>query len=650
MTCDPVAPMVPLLDASTADALSQVIFAQDDFDQVHEPWRQLISGPLFRYRSGLSEEERTALSYERLRAANALLEHPLALAADSVRLAGAHEWIAMADPTCASLLSLHQNLYLGSLVEADKQPARTMDDSTGVFMATEVGCGNDAASLRTTATWDPTSRTFDLHTPHAVAQKFMPNSSGTGGAKTAVVAARLLADATDHGVLLFHVPLTFPDGSPHPGIRIRRLPERAGSALDHCVTAFDHVQLPAHALLEGEQGRLADDGTFTSSISNPRARFLHSIRRVTPGRLSMAACSIGVARSALHIATLYAHHRYVAGRPDRVPIAAHRTHAERLVTRIAQTYAMTFLHRQNVRAWATCTPHNRDRTERDIALAKAWLTWTARETVIEARERCGAQGMIPFNGLSGLAEALDGAVSAEGDNLPVMAKAGSELLFEHPTPPLPAGSWDPSLTSLSDLRQLLTLVEALTAARARAGFHDDHGEHPRGLARWNRASLPAVEAAELYTLVQAADAFAHATQACPHPGARTLLTEMARLFLLQQLQPHTGTLQAQGYLSGTAVLAIPHAIEDCLDALSPHMLTLTHAFAVPEGYLASVPIAHATYQHAYDFDEAPWHAGTDGPDTSCARPWSLAVLRVATAVPPATESTTNGSTPDIHAA
>ncbi|WP_261958268.1 hypothetical protein [Streptomyces nigrescens] len=94
-----------------------------------------------------------------------------------------------------------------------------------------------------------------------------------------------------------------------------------------------------------------------------------------------------------------------------MPIAA------RLIAHLATTYAMTFLHRQTF--YAICDDHDRQHIERTVALTRTFTTWQACDIVTEARERCGAHAMFPYNGIAGLAPALDGAITAEGDNLPI---------------------------------------------------------------------------------------------------------------------------------------------------------------------------------------------------------------------------------------
>jgi acyl-CoA oxidase len=79
--------------------------------------------------------------------------------------------------------------------------------------------------METVAVLDRASGGFHLHTPTPGARKFMPNTSRTGGPKTAVVAARLIGDGEDQGVFLFLTPLSDHTGR-LPGVTVRRLPER----------------------------------------------------------------------------------------------------------------------------------------------------------------------------------------------------------------------------------------------------------------------------------------------------------------------------------------------------------------------------------------------------------------------------------------
>jgi acyl-CoA oxidase len=213
-----------------------------------------------------------------------------------------------------------------------------------------------------------------------------------------------------------------------PGVSVTPLPHRIGSPVDHCGTVFDRVRLPRTALVQGPHVRLRPDGTVDSAVGSARRRFLHAIDRVTAGRLCMSASATGAARTAL--AVRYAQVRTVTGPAGLpVPLSAYRSHHGRLLRCVADAYAMAFLHRAVTERRMTHLEPERAGAARLVAVAKGWITWRARDIVIESRERCGARALFPVNGLADYLGNIEGAITAEGDNLAVWAKAGAEMIF-----------------------------------------------------------------------------------------------------------------------------------------------------------------------------------------------------------------------------
>ncbi|MFF5499788.1 acyl-CoA dehydrogenase [Streptomyces aquilus] len=548
-----------------------------------------------------------ALSYERLRLINGTVDSPTALARDPQLLASLHEWTGVVDGALGTLAGIHYNLFLGSLLDHDDSERRQLGEftsmrRTGTFLCTEMDYGNDAAALRTTCELDRTTNEFVLHTPTPGAGKFMPNTSLIGGPKSGVVAARLLVDGQDQGVFLFLTPLTDENG-PRPGVSIRPLPERVGSPVDHCLTTFDRVRLPREALLEGDHGRLTADAGLDSSLGNPRKRFLHSIQRVTWGKLCMSGAAVGVSRAALAIAVRRAHLRTISGPKvgTRVPLAAHRTHHSRLLRGVASTYAMTFLQRAVAARAVDHTEAEREEVERLIAIAKGWITWESREVAIECRERCGAAGLFPLNMLADITQNLEGTITAEGDNLVVWSKAAAEMVFGHQADQgaLPSAPLEQQpLTDLSFLRGLLAKVEQLWQVRARAALRGGPSGNP--LARWNVASNAGIEMVRAHARLQAADAFIAVIERTAEPGARSLLEDLCRLFLLQELTPHTGDLLAEGWMAPTHVRELPVAVDLLMERLAPELPVLVEAFDLPEAFLARIPLANAGHSLLLD--------------------------------------------------
>ncbi|MFE8013933.1 acyl-CoA dehydrogenase [Streptomyces antibioticus] len=585
---------------SHADLTEALFQDGPDGPYVHGHWRKVVSAELFRHRPLSSVQERWQHAYDRLHAVNEQLPvSPESFIADPRGLAALHEWTAVVDGATATVAGIHFNLFLGSVLDDEVSQARDLEKfwsmaRVGTFLCTERAHGNDAAALETVARYDRGRDEFVLHTPDDGAQKYMPNTSPVGGPKTAVVAARMLVDDVDQGVFLFLTPLSDRHGT-LPGITVTMLPERIGSPVDHCVTRFDRVRLPRTALLQGPHGRLLPDGAFTSAVGSPRKRFLHAIRRVTAGKLCMSASALGGCRAALATAVRYAHVRHISGpvAGQRVPLAAHRSHHGRLLERVAMAYAMTFLHRAVTERWLTHRPDERADAERLVAVAKGWITWKARDITTECRERCGAPGLFPVNGLAEYSANADGAITAEGDNLAIWCKAGAEMIFGHElAPQAPEATGLESVTDLAFLRGTVATAERHWHSAARRDLRS--GRSADGLGRWNNASDAALALVEAFAVGQAADAFIAACAGAADPSARAALESLCALFLLGEVEARGGLLLARKALTAPHIGALTQARGELVAGLAPLLASLTDAFDVPEEHLDALPMLAAS--------------------------------------------------------
>ncbi|MFJ4500916.1 acyl-CoA dehydrogenase [Streptomyces sp. NPDC088864] len=628
MTTTLVSPGASKTGAEPLDRPLTSVLLGADARREHGFWRRLVATDPFRLppgpEAGGTPEERLVRAYARLRTLNDALDSAARPAGDVRALAALHEWLAPVDPALATIAGIHYNLFLGSLLDHGADDPRDLSDflelrRTGTFLCTEVAHGNDAAAVETTATHDPVRDGFVLHTPHGGAQKFMPNTGRAGGPKSGLVAARLVADGTDHGVFLFLVPLTDAVG-PLPGVRVRRLPARMGSPVDHCLTSFDRVFLARDALLSGPQGRIGDDGVFHSAVEGRRRRFLASIARVVPGRICMSASAVGSARATLAVAVRYGGHRHVTADRGtrRLPVIAYRSHHGPLAEAMATVFAMSLLHRRVLDRWeaaATAPEPEREAAERLVDIAKGWITWQARAVIVESRERCGAQGLLETNGMAALVTGVEGAITAEGDNLAVHARAAAALLAaamaagpaREPAAPPPG---DPG-----DLRDLRFLARLLGRAEdiwfARAGARTGRVAPGDPLERWNAAAGPALRGVEAHACRLAAEAYADAVEALPPGPGRDRLDELARLFALGRVARESGNLLATGHLSAGQAESLTDRTEEMIAAVAPHLPELADSFAFPEEMLADWPIAGARYADVYDDPEAHWHTGEE---------------------------------------
>jgi acyl-CoA oxidase len=236
--------------------------------------------------------------------------------------------------------------------------------------------------------------------------------------------------------------------------------------------------------------------------------------------------------------------------------------------------------------------------ERLVAIAKAWITWQGRTIAVECRERCGAQGLFPFNGIAELPDHYTSGITAEGDNLAVWVKAAGELLgLDPPRPAAPA----PERRRLDDpefLQALLGDIEYIWHHRARSRWLQASSTTP--LRRWNAAAGPALEMTGAHARRHAAEALLSAATRSGHRQARNLLLRVHRLFVLRHLARHSGDLLADARITADHVRELPEATEAVMAELAPHALTLVDALAVSPKVLDRYPIARTDFLTAFD--------------------------------------------------
>lgn len=174
---------------------------------------------------------------------------------------------------------------LGTDRHHDRYLARIMDlQLPGCFAMTETGHGSDVQRLRTTATYDPATEEFVVHTPHEAARKeYIGNAARDG--RMAVVFAQLITRGDRHGVHALLVPIRDERGNPLPGVHIEDCGRKAGlNGVDNGRLTFDHVRVPREALLN-RYGDVEPDGTYASPIANESKRFFTMLGTLIRGRI-----------------------------------------------------------------------------------------------------------------------------------------------------------------------------------------------------------------------------------------------------------------------------------------------------------------------------------------------------------------------------
>ncbi|KAF7336927.1 hypothetical protein MVEN_02129100 [Mycena venus] len=391
------------------------------------PTASLVEKPLFHpLRANASVEERVRRSY--LRAREIIQAYHLTV--DDILTTSENFWGVHTDPiltldgSAGTLVTIQVNLFAGTVARyASTRPdlQAVLQDALqfkviGQFCLTEVGHGLDAMNIETTATMLPDG-SFELNTPNDQAAKFMPPTNPAGIRCMAVVFARTTIFGEDRGIKSFLVELN--DGREMcTGVVSKMLPPRGCTEpLNHCITYFRRVRLPARALL----GSPAKPKDF-------RLGFFSRIFRVAVGTLAIGGMGLPALQVATTICAQYSQRRNVTDKDGvKQPIMIFRTQHTPIAIALAQAYVMKAFHQVATAIFSNTTDV---RIRHGVGtILKVVMINHAQRSLLELAERCGAQGVFDINQLSSMHKSLQGVSIAEGDSLVLSIRLATEILL-----------------------------------------------------------------------------------------------------------------------------------------------------------------------------------------------------------------------------
>ncbi|MCC2028735.1 acyl-CoA dehydrogenase family protein [Microbacterium sp. YMB-B2] len=567
---------------------------------------------------------------------------------NGANIAGFEELVA-ADPSLQIKAGVQWGLFgsavlqLGTQEHHDKWLPGIMDLSIpGAFAMTEIGHGSDVAAAATTATFDPETDEFVIHTPFRAATKeYLGNAALHGVAAT--VFAQLITNGVNHGVHCFYVPLRGEDGNDLPGISREDDGLKGGlNGIDNGRLAFDNVRVPRTNLLN-KYGDVDENGVYTSPIDSPGRRFFTMLGTLVQGRVSLDGAASWGSALGLHIAITYATQRRQFDGADgqEVVLLDYGKHQRRLLPRLATTYAQIFAHDEflqkfdGVFSGRTDTPDDREDLETLAAALKPLSTWHALDTLQEAREACGGSGYMFENRLVGLRQDLDIYVTFEGDNNILLQLVGKRLLTDFASQfkdkdAAALAKYAVGQTAgkvfhgaglrrfgqaIADFGQVARSVEnglraeqqhELLADRVQQMVADIAGRlRPAGKDRvlgeklFNENQADLIEAARAHGELLQWEAFTDAVNSIPDEGTRQVLTWLRDLFGLQLIEKHLAWHIINGRLSTQRAAAVSSYIDRLCLRLRPHALDLVNAFGYEPEHVRA-PIASGIEQQRQD--------------------------------------------------
>lgn len=484
----------------------------------------------------------------------------------------------------------------------------------GCFAMTETGHGSNVRGLETTATYDPETDEFVVHSPHRAAGKEYIGNALHG--RIASVFAQLIVGGENHGVHAVVVPLRDKTGKELPGIEIQDNGYKLGlNGVDNGRIWFDQVRVPRTNLLN-RFGDVDAQGRYHSPIENPSRRFFTMLGTLVGGRVCVPRAGLSATKSALTIAIRYGLKRRQFSptftEPETI-LLDYPSHQRRLMPLLAKAYALNF-------GLTYLTKRYLEHDEQDIreietlaAGMKAYATWYTTECIQECREACGGKGYLAENRFSDLKADTDIFTTFEGDNTVLMQLVAKGVLSEFRKEfheegnlallrylgnrlstaisernPFTIRNTDPEHLrnpefQLSAFRYREGQILHSLTQRMRALIRSGYSAYDAGLRCQNHMLNLANAFVERVILEQ----FILVTRSTKEKALHRILKLVLDLFALHTIESRKGWYLEQEYLAPVKAKAIRREVDSLCKEVRQDAAGLVDAFAIPDELLSA---------------------------------------------------------------
>ncbi|CAB4002270.1 peroxisomal acyl-coenzyme A oxidase 1 isoform X2, partial [Paramuricea clavata] len=487
----------------------------------------------------------------------------------------------------------------------------------GTYAQTEMGHGTFVRGLETTATYNPETETFVMHSPTLTATKWWPG--GLAHTSThAIIMARLITGGKDYGIHAFLVQIrSLEDHSVLPGIKVGSIgPKMSYDVVDNGFLNFNKVHIPRQNMLMkysqvsrvGEYSRLKRDSEKLTYISMVATRAFIAFN--TARELSKA-CTIAIRYSAVRRQSKLDESK------SELQVLDYKTQQYALLPVLATSYAFWFTAFEITKLYFRVQMEindgnlsNAQELHATSAGIKAFTTQNAATGVETCRFRCGGHGFSMSSGLPTIyGDHVAPSCTYEGDNIVMLlqtarylVKCCSRLASGQPvtTPTaayLTAVAKETACVASSpqDFRNPEILVRAYKHRAARLVLavsrklqqNTSKGVSP-GDAR-NICSVELVRAAQAHCHQFVVEQFANVIQNESFSATlRPVMEAMFRLYCVHGIVEQAKDFLEDGYMNGEQVNMANDVLMELLDEIRPNAIGLVDAFDYSDYCLNSV--------------------------------------------------------------
>nr|GMD98265.1 peroxisomal acyl-coenzyme A oxidase 1-like [Ipomoea batatas] len=485
----------------------------------------------------------------------------------------------------------------------------------GCYAQTELGHGSNVQGLETTATFDPQTDEFIIHSPTLTSSKWWPGGLGKI-ATHGVVYARLITEGKDHGVHGFIVQLrSLEDHKPLPGITVGDVGMKFGNGayntMDNGVLRFDHVRIPRDQMLM-RVSQVTREGKYVQS-NIPRQILYGTMVFVRQTIVSDASSALS---RAVCIATRYSAVRRQFGSQDggqETQVIDYKTQQSRLFPLLASAYAFRFVGEwlkwlytdvtQKLQAGDFSTLPE---VHACTAGLKSLTTSATADGIEECRKLCGGHGYLCSSGLPELFAVYVPACTYEGDNVVLLLQVARFLVKtvsqlgsgKQPVGTIAyMGRIEHLMQCRSNVQQAedwlkpSAVLEAFEARAARMSIScaRNVGKFANPEDGFAELSADLVEAAVAHCQLIVVSKFIEKLQQdIPGKGVRQQLEALCSVYALFLLHKHQGDFLATGYITPKQASLANDQLRALYTQVRPNAIALVDAFNYTDHFLGSI--------------------------------------------------------------
>ncbi|XP_061385814.1 probable peroxisomal acyl-coenzyme A oxidase 1 isoform X2 [Danaus plexippus] len=473
---------------------------------------------------------------------------------------------------------------------------------------TELGHGTFVRGLETTATYDPSTKEFDLHSPSLTSYKWWPGGLGHT-ANYCILIAQLYTKGKCHGIHPFIVQLRDEETHvPLPGIKIGDIGAKLGlNEVNNGFLGFDHVRIPRDQMLM-KHAQVLEDGTYIKS--------LNSKLNYGPMVFTRVVIVFDVANYLCKAATIATRYSAVRRQSQKKPgeqecqILDYLTQQHKIFPAIATCHALRIAGKKLWDTFNTINEQliggNLERLPELHALAcclKAVSTSDAAQCVERCRLACGGHGYMLSSNLPLTYGLVTAACTYEGENTVMLlqtarflAKTWQQVDSIKLTPTVEylkysanegCRKWENSV------EQIIEAFKIISMKKIQSCVKDMENRVSSGTSfedAWNMSSVQLVSAAEAHCRVIILSTFNEEIKEKSKnasPELAVVLNQLLELYTVYWALEKSGDLMQYTCISKEDLEGLRWWYEDILIQLRPNAVGVVDAFDIRDDFLHS---------------------------------------------------------------